>query len=179
MKHDFSYEDIQEAVSGRPGSGSAAEAHGLLSGMLCVDLGVNSRQWLRDFFGSEVMLPQGDEASRLNALFETTRRQLDDFDFSFEPLLPDDESPLEERALALGEWCQGFLLGVGYAGQNSGWPGECTEILRDLLEIGRLDPPEAAGEADETAYAELSEYVRVGVQVIRSEFHSQTPRQLH
>ena len=34
-------------------------------------------------------------------------------DADFEPLLPDDESPLSERADALSLWCQGFLYGLG------------------------------------------------------------------
>lgn len=178
MKLHLDYEDIQEALASTPGTGSAAEAHGLLSGMLCVDSGANPQQWLLGFFGPDITQPGIDRMAPLNALFEATRQQLDDFDFSFSPLLPDDNAPLEERALALSEWCQGFLFGVGYAGKNSDWPGECTEILHDLLEIGRLDP-EAVGEADEIAYSELSEYVRVGVQVIRSEFQSGTPRRIH
>lgn len=178
MKLDIAYEDIQDALASIPDTGSAAEAHGLLSGMLCVDSGANPQQWLGDFLGPDVAPPDRELLAPLQSLFDFTRQQLDDFDFSFSPLLPDDDAPLEERALALSEWCQGFLFGVGYAGKNSDWPGECTEILRDLMEIGRLDP-DGGGEADETAYAELSEYVRVGVQVIRSEFQSGTPRRIH
>ena len=92
--------------------------------------------------------------------------------------MPGDEDALQGRALALGEWCHGFLQGIGYTGKESGWPDECAEILRDFLEIVRLDPA-VAGEADEMAYTELTEYVRIGVQVIHSEFQSLTPPQRH
>jgi uncharacterized protein YgfB (UPF0149 family) len=178
MKHESSYRDIQAIVPDYLETGSAAEAHGLLAGMLCMDAGIDYGQWLANLANPEEPAPQGRDQAILLQLFEETRRQLDDFDFSFEPLLPDDDAPLEERAFALGEWCQGFLAGLGYVSQKSEWPGECTEILRDFMEIARLDPA-VSGEADESAYAELTEYVRVGVQVIHSELQSGTPRQLH
>ena len=178
MKHEVGYDDVELTVSKYPGLGSAAEAHGLLSGMLCVDGGTVFDQWIKDFFVDDAPHISQLELSLLRTVFDTTSKQLDDFDFSFQPFLPDDEFSLEERAIALGEWCQGFLLGIGYAGKRSEWPGECTEILKDFLEIAQLDP-EVAGESDEVDYAELEEYVRVGVQVVRSEFTSQTPNRLH
>jgi yecA family protein len=178
MTHTVSYDELQAMLTAISGAGSAAEAHGLMSGMLCVDSATDTNQWLSDFFGTDTPLPDISVRRCLTDLFTVTRQQLEDFDFSYVLLLPDDDEPLAERALALGEWCQGFLLGIGYAGKDSGWPGECTGILKDLLEIGRLDP-EAAGEADESAYVELTEYVRIGVQVIRTEFHSTTSTQLH
>ena len=178
MNDDVSFEEVQDALIGSDLSGTAAEAHGLLSGMLCMDVATDCRQWLGDFFGPELNDIRGEDRLQLDRLYQQTRRQLVDFDFSFEPLLPDDEESLEARAQSLGEWCHGFLQGIGYTGKTSEWPGETTEILRDFLEIVRLDPA-AAGEGDETAYTELTEYVRVGVQVIHSEFQSQTPPQHH
>lgn len=178
MNQDISFGEVQESLSGSGATGSAAEAHGLLSGLLCMDSAMDSRQWLQACFGTEPDGIPGVNRERLRQLFDQTRRQLVDFDFSFEPLLPEDDDSLAGRAQALGEWCHGFLQGIGYTGNDSGWPGECTEILRDFCEIVRLDPS-AAGEADETAYAELTEYVRIGVQVIHSELLSQTPPQRH
>jgi yecA family protein len=178
MNNVVSFEEIQDALTHSDVSGTAAEAHGLLSGMLCMDVATDCHQWLGDFFGAELSEIQGEDRLLLDRLYQQTRRQLVDFDFSFGPLLPDDEDSLENRAQALGEWCHGFLQGIGYTGKQSGWPGEMNEILADLLEIVRLDPA-AAGEGDESAYTELTEYVRVGVQVIHSELQSQTPPQHH
>jgi yecA family protein len=178
MMHDVNYADILDALnlSGMPGS--AAEMHGLLSGMLCMDTSVNRQQWLEHCFDAEMDDLEGEALANLERLFDQTRRQLFDFDFSFEPLLPADDHSLAGRAHALSEWCHGFLQGIGYQGANSRWPGECAEILGDLLEIVQLETV-ASSEADEVAYAELTEYVRVGVQVIHSELRSQEPRQLH
>lgn len=178
MNQPISFEEIRDTLQYSTLAGGAADAHGLLSGMLCMDSATDSQQWLADCLGSEQDSLHAGSRTLLQQLFEQTRRQLVDFDFSFEPLLPGDEDPLEERAEALGEWCHGFLRGIGFTGKDSNWPGECSEILHDFLEIARLDHA-ASGETDETAYTELAEYVRVGVQVIHSELLALTPRRHH
>lgn len=178
MNDEFSYGEIQDLVLKLPGSVSAAEAHGLLAGLLSADAGIDAAVWLESVFGDTAPPPESHDLALLTQVFEETQRCLEDFDFDFDPLLPGEDSPLTERALALGEWCQGFLAGLGYSAQGSDWPGECTEILRDFVEISRLDP-EASGETDEAAYAELSEYVRLGALLIHSELRFGTPRQLH
>ena len=174
----IAYHDIQDILPDLADCESAAEAHGLLAGLLCMDAGVQCGVWLGRALGPQADEPQPGERALLVRLFDETRRQLVDFDFSFAPLLPDDDCLLEERAIALGEWCRGFLLGLGYSAQGAGRPGECEEILRDFVEITRLDP-QASGEADEAAYAELAEYVRVGVQVIQSQLFPRSPQRVH
>ncbi len=178
MHQEVSFGDIQDALIGASASGSPSEAHGMLSGMLCVDLATDREQWLGDFFGPELADIHDHYRAQLCQLFEQTRRQLDDFDFSFQPLLPDEDEPLVTRAQALSEWCHGFLQGLGYTGQNTAWPGESADILNDLLEIVRLDSS-LTDETDESAYTELAEYVRVAVQVIQQELVSQTSQQRH
>ena len=164
---NISYQDMQDAVLNQSTHATAAEAHGLLCGLLCLDGGISSDEWLDYLFGGEGEANEQDR-ELLDALFETSRRQLDEFDFSFDLLLPEDEAPLAERADALGEWCGGFLAGLGYRAEGVEWSEECTDILRDLAEISRLDP-DAPEDGGEPAYTELAEYVRVAVQVIRSE----------
>jgi uncharacterized protein YgfB (UPF0149 family) len=90
----------------------------------------------------------------------------------FDPLLPDDDAPLEDRVEALGAWCQGFLYGYGSATEGRRTPptGDVAEVLTDLAEISRggatgLDTEEV----EEGAYTELVEFLRVGVQTIYDE----------
>ncbi len=89
---------------------------------------------------------------------------------SFAPLLPTDDAPIGDRTLALGEWCQGFLYGLGSGvavPEASGLPGDAAEVLRDMTEITHVDvDPEDDLESNESAYAELVEFVRVGVQLL-------------
>jgi uncharacterized protein YgfB (UPF0149 family) len=84
-------------------------------------------------------------------------------------LLPDDECAIDQRAAALGAWCQGFLYGLGSSrlGDTAKLPGEAGEIVRDLMEITRVGVDgRDSQESNESAYAELVEFVRVGVQLL-------------
>ena len=168
-----SYPIVEAVVQDNGGTVSAAEAHGMLTGMLCVNTSTEAEEWLAQVFGkSRSGLDDGGDAT-LNELYDETCRHMEAVDFSFELFLPDDEaSSLTERAFALSGWCQGFLYGIGYAGSQRAWPGDCEEILHDLADISRLDE-NASGEEDEMAYAEISEFVRVSIQLIRGDM--QTP----
>ncbi|HUN71314.1 MAG TPA: UPF0149 family protein, partial [Steroidobacteraceae bacterium] len=76
------------------------------------------------------------------------------------------------RAEALAQWCQGFLYGLGSgAVQDAGsLPGDLGEIVRDLTEISRVGVDIAqTEESNESAYAELVEFVRISVQVVFEE----------
>ena len=168
----LSYQAVEDVVLTNDASISAAEAHGMLAGMLCADAAADCEQWLALVFGEARAGLSEREAATLRELYEQTRVLLDAVDFSFELFLPDDNALLAERAEALSGWCQGFLYGVGYAGAGRDWPEDCAEILRDLADISRLDA-NASGEEDEAAYAEISEFVRVGVQLVRGDLRQQ------
>jgi hypothetical protein len=149
----------------------AAESHGCLCGALCTTQQYPLDRWL------EEIIPDGEEAAEgerraLDLLFADTLNALRGDQMEFEPLLPDDEAPLEQRAAALSQWCQGFLYGFGSGGRVKAQelPPNVEEILRDLTHIGRatVDVGEN-GEEEEEAYAEVLEYVRAGVQLIHDE----------
>ena len=77
--------------------------------------------------------------------------------------------PLERRTEALCLWCNGFLYGLGTAGHAdpTRLPGDAGEIIRDFNQIMQAGVDESEGsEANESAYAELVEFVRVGVQIV-------------
>jgi uncharacterized protein YgfB (UPF0149 family) len=105
-------------------------------------------------------------------LFRATAESLGAAQMEFAPLLPQDEQPIDTRATALGLWCQGFLYGLGASSLNDATqlPGDVGEIVRDLGEITRVgvDTGESL-ESNEGAYAELVEFVRVGVQLVFDE----------
>ena len=90
-------------------------------------------------------------------------------DADFEPLLPDDDAPLAERADALSQWCQGFLygLGSGTTSDPANVSTEAGEIIRDLTEITHVGvDADEQKEENEVAFAEVVEFVRVGVQLL-------------
>ena len=164
------YTRIQQLLSREHSMADAAEAHGTLAGCLCGASGYRFEDWLRE------ILPEGraDRAARevLQELFGATAGALIQPDMEFELLLPPDAESLALRTQALAEWCQGFLygLGAGSIPDASELPGEVGELVRDFDEISRAEEDESQDEeANENAYAELVEFVRVGAQLLFEE----------
>ncbi len=153
----------------------AAEAHGCLCGALCAADDYSLDQWLLEIApdaGAGIPLKAPD--SPLRILFDSTVRDLRSDSLEFTPLLPDDEMALAYRTEALAHWAQGFLYGLalGEIGRRPDLPQTVMEVLGDFAEIGRATlsgPDEAVNEADEEAFAELYEFLRVGVQLVYDE----------
>ena len=161
-----SFNDLQRVLIQTHALTDAAEAHGTLVGSLC-STPCSLVDWLAD------ILPEGKadpaSAASLRAIFDATAGGLREGMLQFRPLLPADDEPLDERTAALGEWCQGFLygLGAGVRPDPDTLQGEAAEILRDLTEITHVGvDPEDGSESNEQAFAELVEFVRVGVQLL-------------
>jgi uncharacterized protein len=164
------YGHIQRLLTEERSLADAAEAHGTLAGCLCAASGYRFEDWLRE------ILPEGQATAAATAALETLYHATVDAllqrDCEFELLLPADAEPIDARTAALAHWCQGFLygLGAGAIPDASGLPGEVGEIVRDLIEITRAGVDAEDGEeSNESAYAELVEFVRVGVQLLYEE----------
>jgi uncharacterized protein YgfB (UPF0149 family) len=150
----------------------AAEAHGTLSSLICLHGSRAGRYWLDAMLEEEPpAAPTGAEDALLSLAMETAG-QLEDPDFTFGPLLPDDGEPLTDRVEAIALWAQGFLHGLGEAGRRSGLAARLqeeplAELMEDLTEITRaaVGEDEEGAEQDEQAYAELVEYLRVAAQL--------------
>jgi hypothetical protein len=165
----MTYQTINAIVIQSDAELSAAQAHGMATGMLCVNERAQSAEWLTELFRNAA--PVADENKRMLVhLFEETRSLLANDEFEFDLLLPDDEALLSEQVAALTYWCQGFLLGVGVTHAASDWPREVTEILKDIVEFTKLDT-EAEGEEDESDFMEITEYIRSAVLLLRSELN--------
>jgi uncharacterized protein YgfB (UPF0149 family) len=167
------YDELEAALAAADAPAGAAEAHGALCGALAAVAGFAAADWLDE------LLPQaGASAERLRSrnlletVFGETAEALAGEDMDFEPILPADEEPLEQRVAALAEWCAAFLagLGTGDLPPPAELPTEMTDVLRDFGEISRaaVDGTETP-ESNEVSYAELVEYVRVGVQLTYEE----------
>jgi uncharacterized protein len=168
------YEAIQQALEQGAVPLGAAECHGMLAGLLCMSRSVEEH-W-PDAVLVEMEQSAGGATEELHdaleALLVETREALSGDGFGFAPLLPDDDQPLAQRSTALGQWCTGFLYGLGLGGleREAEHPEEVVEALADLAEITRaaLGEQELEDEDDapERDYAELVEYVRVAVMLI-------------
>ena len=183
MPHDTPNYDALALVIERLGAQQVpAELHGTLTGLLCANGQAGAEVWLQNLFPN---VPEGDlladEAfTELKQLHEATREQLNAPECEFQLLLPDDEANLDDRVHALGEWCQGFLVGLSLGGIKDfkALSGDAREIAEDIVEIARADSSYSfdGSEEDEHAYAELVEYLRVGVMLLNEEIQpSQAP----
>ena len=149
---------------------SAAEAHGMAAGMLCVNGRTEPDFWLRELFQGVAEFNNDDRAT-LQGLFEDTRRLLASDEFIFELLLPDEDEPLSEQLEALREWCKGFLYGIGATAPVQDWPEDSREIVKDIAEITKLDT-DAEGEEAENDFMEITEYLRAAVIFLRTGLNS-------
>jgi uncharacterized protein len=146
-----------------------AEAHGTLAGALCSSRDYGLLEWLHEILPDDSPEEDALKSSVLQKVYDGMVRSLGSADSAFQPLLPDDETELSSRAEALSSWCQGFLygLGSGTTGDPSRVSTEAAEIIRDLTEITHVgvDAGEET-EENEVAFAEVVEFVRVGVQLL-------------
>jgi uncharacterized protein YgfB (UPF0149 family) len=166
------YEEIQSVLEDADANMSASETHGLAAGMLCVGFDADFDRWMTAIFDTDQQqdeLGDGDKQI-LMALFQGTQELLGADEFIFDLLLPDDDERIGVQAGALSEWCQGFLYGVAYmgVGDDKEWEEESRGVLRDLMEISRLDA-DNTDDSDEQAFVELHEYVRIGVHMLLEE----------
>lgn len=167
VRHIPDYREINDALGEVQARVDAAESHGILCGMLSAGNHIADRDWLTQVVPEEARGMEGGGA--LLALYNATVWQLDDPQFSFTMLLPDEDAHLGDRTQALAHWCSGFLYGLGLGGvtESTQLPGEAAEVLGDLAKIASVDYElEQPGEKEERAYEEVVEYVRVAALLV-------------
>ncbi|TXH77201.1 MAG: YecA family protein [Thiothrix sp.] len=152
---------------------TASEVHGIACAVLAFNNQYAEKTWqtqvlkgdARDFYVQEAR-------QLLKQLFNTTLEQLNSGDLGFELFLPPEQDSLDAQVAALQKWCQGFAFGLALSGLKTmqDLPEDTRDWVQDVVKIG------AAGEMDlhnedesETAFIELTEFVRVGVLLMNEE----------
>lgn len=169
------YDIVNDALERCESEQDAAEHHGQLCALLCLQESFSEDQWL------SLVLPGGEKGdallaetrSLLSEIYQVTNSSVDAEDFDFQLLLPDDDASLSQRLQALSHWCQGFLMGITHAGITDieKLPSNLPEIVRDFVEISRAESFEIDNsEEDEASFVEISEFVRMGTLLFRVEF---------
>lgn len=159
---------LDQALTQARVAAGASDLHGSMCGFLCAGGSIDG-DWMAALAISEEEA-QGAARQLLEALLGYCVHQLDDPQMSFQPLLPTDTRPLSTRVEALASWCQGFLGGYGVAAAEAAPDEDAREVLTDLAGIAEAQFEfDEAPDEDENAYAELLEYVRVGVLFLRGE----------
>ena len=162
----------------------AVECQGMLAGWLCACGSLTRDVWLKQLVAVERQddVAVQEACDTLDALRKAMVVQLNDPLLEFKPLLPDDATPLAGRVEALGEWCQGFLMGMALGGIKdlAKLPGDSGEAVRDLVQLARAGSYDLGDdEEDERAYADLVEYVRTAVLLVNEDINpSKAPPQM-
>ncbi len=169
-----SYMELNKRLQAAGAESSASGAHGLLCGILAAGGGTQRSVWLDCLLGEGNTLSVAAQecSDLLTGLHAQALRELNDDAFGFSLLLPPDEATLPLRTQALSDWCEGFLYGLALGGfrSDADLPETVREVMQDFYEISHAGfSSEPLDEADEGAYEEIGEYVRISVLLLHDE----------
>jgi uncharacterized protein YgfB (UPF0149 family) len=165
------FEQLEDLFFAHKINASPSGFHGFLCGRLscgAVDLKQlvdASTSWLG--LSSE----QAEAAENdFEEFYQSSLNNLEDISFLFLPVLPDDELPLTERLVAVGEWCTNYISGLGEGmGKEFDISMDGKEALEDISAIGQISVDFEIEDDGERDYAELVEFIRIAVQLIFSD----------
>lgn len=168
MVTDVQYEHWSSFLYREGAICSPAEFQGYICGILCAGIRLEKNEWLKRAyeFMDLIEAQENTEAEvGITAFYEISLQALRDDSLNFQLLLPDDATPLNMRTQALGQWANGFLNGFGLSGDSnaSKLDEQSRELLKDFASISQIEPPEQENEDSEKQYAEVIEYIRMGV----------------
>lgn len=173
-----SYQSLTLALNQQAVALTAAEMHGLISGLLCG--GSRDAGWqslVYDLTNEGVAFPQALSLPLLQ-LHEITRETLEDDDFMFQLMMPEGETvSVFDRADALSGWVNHFLLGLGMMqpklAQVKDELGEAIDDLRNIAQLGYEEDEDQ--EELEHSLEEVVEYVRMAAILCHTEFTRRKP----
>jgi len=172
-----SYYELEEKLDSAAAASGAAEAHGVLCGIICTGGKVSRESWLDHLLGEGNTLSAAAQgcSELLEGLQAEILRQFNDDLLRFALLLPGDDASLLQRTQALSGWCAGYLYGLALGGmrEDAVFPGDLGEVIKDFYEISNADfVADPTDEENEAAYMEIMEYVRMSVLLMHEELQS-------
>ena len=161
------FRELEAKLRQSPWNAGVSEAHGLLTALACCGVkadAIRSSAWL-------FRLDNAEDAQILDGLHAMVCRDLDDAEFSFDLMLPDETHSPGERIEAVSDWCQGFLQGIYHKdGELPAGSGSAVkEAVEDISRIGHLEADDEDPEDIERALVEIIEFLRVAAQLIYDE----------
>ncbi len=167
------HDSLDTTLQAANAEGGASEAHGLLAGIVCAGGNTAQEPWLDHLLGENTLsAAAGNARDLLVAVCDDILRQFNDDSFGFDLLLPSDNAPLSVRTEALSQWAGGFLYGLALGGirEDVELPENVSEVMKDFYEISHARfAYETTDDADEAAYMEIVEYVRMSVLLLHEE----------
>ena len=172
------YDQLDAALSLADISILPAEVHGIIVGALCNHLQTGNRPDLMALImdGSGEDSGPVIQAGELSySLYRSTMELLLEDQGGFVLQLPHESESMEFRTESLGGWCRGFLLGLLHNNtvDMGSFSGDSEEIIQDIMTISGATNGDQAVDKDDWAYAEIEEYLRVGVQLVFETIYEQ------
>lgn len=169
------YENLNRLLAAQAVALTAAEMHGLLSGIVCGGNHNDSWQVLVHELTNDGLAFSQTLAGPLRDLHQATASALADASFQFQLLLPadDDEgNALFARMEALAGWVNHFLLGLGVVQPRlDKVRGDVREAIDDLRNIAQLGYDEDEDrEALAQSLEEVIEYVSMAAILCHNDF---------
>lgn len=173
----LSYDEFDQILRTENLMVSAAELHGVLSGLLCGGIETDSATWqaklielINDGHGLPIAIKNHTQDAFSAALTQLNGEALD-----FSPLQPSDDCSMRERLEALALWVQSFLVGFGVVRTDLQQADpDIQELIRDFSAISQLSLElDGSTEENEQAYMEVFEYVRLGAIACFEQFSKQ------
>ncbi len=154
---------------------SPSELHAQASAILCVNRSAVFEHWLNQMINEYCVENPQDANFKMvmSAVFDYAKEQLEKDDYSYQLLLPQDNSSLADRVAVLSEWTATFLSALGTAGMvETHLSKEGVEFMTDMEQVARIenDSDEVTGE--ELDFIEITEYVRTGVMMLFVELNA-------
>lgn len=154
----------------------ASEVQGLLAGLMAADIEVRPDDYVARLTEYANLQPGClvEVADSLDILFGSLHESWSGIGLDFEMLLPEDDELIEERADAIGAWCEAFLAGLGLSGELSRdkkLSEDVRQALEDLFEITQIQA-DGDDESLEKAFADVSEHVRLAALLIAADLNS-------
>lgn len=162
----FDFDEIADHLIEQGEDVSPSELHGCLTGLICAGATGEAAAGLAGVNQALKLDLHGELADLMLRLYDVTQAALQDDEFEFHPLLPDDDIELTLRVDALALWCRGFMSGfarvTASAGRASqGLPGDSAEILKDIAMMIEAGVDEDLSEDESEAnFMEIVEYLR-------------------
>ena len=165
----FDFEELANHLLEQGLQSSPADIHGCLCGLLAAGAAVEPELALAALVEALDLELRGELAEQVMALYKVSAAALEDEEFDFHPLMPDDESDIETRTASLAGWCRGFLAGFALVSAGAASEAEnivsrdSAEVLKDFAAIAQAEADDEDHEDEEGAeesYFEVLEYLR-------------------
>ena len=158
----FDFDEFSNHLLEQGLQSSPSEIHGCLTGLLASGAPAEAEFALVALTDVLDLSVHGELAAQTMDLYTVTAAALVDEEFDFHPLLPDDDTEVAERTLALSGWCRGFL--GGFAQGSASRPEsdaklsrDCREILKDIEAFSHADVDDERNEEESEEIEELKE----------------------